>query len=37
LWFDKLTMIGLNPLPLSLSKGKLSTSGLAFNVHTMMD
>jgi hypothetical protein len=28
LWFDKLTMIGINPFALSLSKGKLSTNGL---------
>jgi hypothetical protein len=27
LWFDKLTMIGLNPFTLSLSKGKLRANG----------
>jgi hypothetical protein len=34
LWFNKLTMIGLNPIGLSMSKGKLSTNG---NVYSIMD
>jgi len=37
LWFDKLTMIGLDPFALSLSKGKFNTNGLALSVHTIMD
>ncbi len=37
MWFDKLTMIGLDPFALSLSKGKLNTNGLALSVHTIMD
>jgi hypothetical protein len=36
LWFDKLTMIGLNPFALSLSKGKLSTNGRISSVYTIM-
>jgi len=32
MWFDKLTMIGLNPFALSLSKDKLSTNGNIYSI-----